>query len=754
MIGTIIAPNDVGMHDATWQGILDDLSTQAPGIRVLINLPSGLRLAQVLLNNWRENRVSIPLDPALPAQQLENIKQHSQCHVVVDSEGLHYMDDGIAPWPTHPYEVPDHLPLSPLEHAFILYTSGSTGAPKGVVLSRQAVEANAWQVGYVHKFSPERTHATCLPLFHCNAICMSLMVSELYGNELLITNTRDMYEYMQLCDYHEVEIANIVPTLLHQLVNKCPEWPRKLQYLLTAAAPLTKQLASQFFLFYGACRLVQGYGLTEAVNFSCTMPPDLTVEEWIRQYMDQHPPVGFPMPGSYVGLRNGQVVVKGNNVMSGYWRDEEATRAAFDEDGYLLTGDLGRFNERNYLVLEGRSKETINRNGVTLYPVDVEESLRATDKHLRGTVFRVPDGHGGDEIGLWLENNDELQLPKATSAVLSSLDGLRGNVRPMLITSGEDLPRTATGKPQRNRITARFAVRSEPYGQYEDLQIIATVIARQILIKGNALREHTPQTLYIMDECRRLVSFTGDIPMVLERPENYSPAYDALNLLLEHFEQLAVGQTNGREVISKKRGLWSDLMCKYPMGVYAHMMAEHLIKNDLLRGRVLEVGAGVGNTSRLILDHVNNRYCRSDLNTQLLQRLDAPGSIGYYDFDVAVVNSNWRQEFDTIFATNAVHCARDKVFTLRQFHKMLKPGGVLVLAEGAPYTNLRFQPWALNALFGMFEGWYDRGGFVDRHLWIASLLYAGYKNWGFAQYRSGQHDLGGLLWAQKPKSHE
>jgi hypothetical protein len=96
---------------------------------------------------------------------------------------------------------------------------------------------------------------------------------------------------------------------------------------------------------------------------------------------------------------------------------------------------------------------------------------------------------------------------------------------------------------------------------------------------------------------------------------------------------------------------------------------------------------------------------------------------------------------------NALHCAKDKVVSLRHLFDMMRPGGVLVLGEGRPYTDQTGTPWALNLFFGLFRGWWDIGGFVAREDWFATLREAGFSQPGFAARRAGAHDLGGIIWA-------
>jgi hypothetical protein len=105
--------------------------------------------------------------------------------------------------------------------------------------------------------------------------------------------------------------------------------------------------------------------------------------------------------------------------------------------------------------------------------------------------------------------------------------------------------------------------------------------------------------------------------------------------------------------------------------------------------------------------------------------------------------------FDVIVGTNAVHCAADKLRTLGALRSMLSDGGVLLLAEGSNPTTTAGTPWALDAFFCAFDGWWDRGGFLTRWEWLSLLERAGFGRLGYSVLRAGRHDLGGVVWGSR-----
>jgi long-chain acyl-CoA synthetase len=412
----------------------------APGERVAVVLPNGRELACVLVYLYQRGAVAVPVSPALAPGRIDFICEHAQVAAVVRR-----VDDRIQ-WERRSVEAPP----SPEDDRFLIYTSGSTGMPKGVVLTRQAVEHNARAVASLHGFGPGRPHATCLPLYHCNALMMSLLGSLLAGGKLVLCPIFQPALFFEAMAREGVVTGSLVPALLQRVVDACPAWPPDLQYLVTAAAPLSSTLAGRFHALYGN-RLRQGYGLTEAVNFSFVMDL-LPEEEFRREYLDRKPPVGRPLPDTEYRLQAGEVQVRGPNLMRGYWRNPEATAEAIISGGWLRTGDLGEMRGGN-LVLKGRSKEVINRGGESHYPAALEDDLTAAGMPTPFAVFAVDNERLGDDVGVICESRESVVI----------LDCLKAaGTRPGAVETGPLLV-TSTGKPRRRDMgRLLFSVNESP----------------------------------------------------------------------------------------------------------------------------------------------------------------------------------------------------------------------------------------------------------------------------------------------------
>lgn len=692
----------------------DALAALPAGARVVLRCPSGWPLAHMLTACLDRSLVAVPLRPRATDPEVAQIADRVSAALVIDGERPSVRDG-----------AGEHPAATGL--AFVMFTSGSTGHPKGVMLSRAAVFGNAAKVAMLHGFGPDRPHGTCLPLYHVNALMMSLLGTRLTSAPLALCERFESAEYFERLRASSARTASIVPALLHRLVEDRPSWPDSLEYLVTAAAPLTSELAERFHGSYGP-RLRQGYGLSEAVNFSFVMPM-LDSAQFREQYIDRRPPVGLPLSDTEVRLDDGEVWLRSPDIMSGYWEDPAATRAAITKDGWLRTGDLGELRD-GFLVLNGRRTEVINRGGEKFHPLDVERQWR--EAGLTGSFAAVPfaDEVLGHDVGLVAEGS--------TARELHALH-LTASLRPASVsTSG--LETTSTGKPRRLAMGAALTARNENPARYAGLYGYAAGAARAIA--GSPHQPTCERALRIHQQAVEFARIGGAASDTGAR----GAAHDALDALVATWPAIADGSATGHDMMRSCPGLWKRLMTEWPMGAYAQLMTDMLRSSAALGGRVLEVGCGVGNTTELVAPSVTGNLVWSDKVPELVARGRWPGTGVVLDFDndppVGLGT------FDTILSTNAVHCAADEAASLRRLRSLLTTGGRLFLAEGQSPTA-EGVPWCLDFLFSAFDGWWDRGGFLTRWRWLELLEQAGFSGLGYSALRSGRHDLGGVVWASR-----
>ncbi|WP_258348545.1 class I adenylate-forming enzyme family protein [Saccharopolyspora gregorii] len=475
-----------------------ELAELPVGARVVIRLPNGPELAAVLLDCFDRELVAVPLAPR--GTDLPEIVRRVRASAVVEQHA------GTTTVRTTGFAA-EHPEAAGL--AFIMFTSGSTGRPKGVRLGRAAVLGNAAKTAALHGIAPDRPHGTCLPLYHCNALVLSLLGTHLTGAPLVLHPRFDPAGYFADLAAAGARTASIVPALLSDLVDAAPEWPPELEYLITAAAPLTGDLAHRFHRRYGP-RLRQGYGLTEAVNFSCTAPR-FGGADFTAHYLDRFPPVGEALPGTELRLDAGEVQIRTPDLMDGYWEDPAATAEALTPDGWLRTGDLGELRDDRLLVLRGRTKERIDRGGEKHYPLEVERGWRADGFTGRFAAVGVAEPALGQEIGLVTADAgvDEVRDLCARTAL-----------RPAVLRLG-GYRATATGKPRRSAMGATLAARRQPPDRYARLLAHAGATARAMLREAPRSAD---------EELRRLVAHAPRTPVLGD-----DDAFAAWDFLREHW---------------------------------------------------------------------------------------------------------------------------------------------------------------------------------------------------------------------------
>jgi len=297
--------------------------------------------------------------------------------------------------------------VDPNEVSVLQYTGGTTGTPKGAMLTHGTLIANAYQcASWVPGTQPgkERT-LIAIPMFHIYGLMAGLMVSvRLAATMLLVPDPRDLRHLLKVIDRERPTLFPAVPTLYvalmgHPRLRKVDM--RGIRACLSGAAPLPIEVRRRWESLTGG-RLVEGYGLTEASTVVCANP--LTKDGLVKEG------VGIPFPDTDVrivdletGTRDlssgetGELLVRGPQVMKGYWNQPEETAATL-RDGWLYTGDIGRMDEDGYLYIIERKKDLIIASGFNVYPREVEEVLYMHPAVLEAAAIGVPDPYRGETV--------------------------------------------------------------------------------------------------------------------------------------------------------------------------------------------------------------------------------------------------------------------------------------------------------------------------------------------------------------------
>ncbi|ADV87195.1 TPA: long-chain-fatty-acid--CoA ligase FadD [Vibrio vulnificus] len=336
--------------------------------------------------------------------------------------------------------------------AFLQYTGGTTGVAKGAILTHRNMIANVMQAKgmYGPVLQPGRELVvTALPLYHVFALTVNcLLFIEMGGRNLLITNPRDIPGFVKELQKYPFTAITGVNTLFNALVNNEDFHELNFSHLKLAVGggmAVQRAVAEKWKKTTG-CYLLEGYGLTECSPLVAAYPHDL---------VDYNGSIGLPVPSTEVRIVNdegealansetGELQVRGPQVMQGYWQRPEATKEVINNDGWLSTGDIVKFDEDGFLHIVDRKKDMILVSGFNVYPNEIEDVVALHGKVLEVAAIGQPHEISGEVVKIYVVKRD----PSLTKEEIINhcRQHLTGYKVPKLIEFREDLPKTNVGK--------------------------------------------------------------------------------------------------------------------------------------------------------------------------------------------------------------------------------------------------------------------------------------------------------------------
>lgn len=484
----------LGAHAAA-QHFRDKLGLSA-GDRVVVWAPNSPRLVAVYFGAWLARLALVPLDPLSAPGFVERVVRETEARAAIRG----FPDEGLLP-PELTEALADlDLDTSvefvgarpePGDVAEIVFTSGTTGQPKGVVLTHANILASVLSASQLLPHRPYRL-LSLLPLSHMFEQTVGLYIPMLFGSTVRYTTSRQPRVLAEAMVNDRITTMVVVPQALELLLRRIEQEARRtgqgarLRRALAIAGRLPMRLRRllfrgvlkglggelDFFVVGGAklqpetadtwermgVRVIQGYGMTE-----CS--PIVACNSYAHRRQDA---VGRPAPGVEVRLSpDGELLVRGANVTGGYWRRPEATAAAFTDDGWYRTGDLGTRDRDGSIQLQGRLKELIVlANGMKVYPEDVELELLKEDAIAECVVVAAPDVHGRPEVhAVVIPREREADPALVTGAVAASIQHAGRRLAPhqrvstFTLWGSDELPRTSVGKVKRHEVLAAIAER-------------------------------------------------------------------------------------------------------------------------------------------------------------------------------------------------------------------------------------------------------------------------------------------------------
>ncbi|PWW27777.1 long-chain acyl-CoA synthetase [Cytobacillus oceanisediminis] len=333
------------------------------------------------------------------------------------------------------------------ETAVILYTSGTTGKPKGAMLTHKNLYSNAKDVSdYLHISEDDRV-ITTLPMFHVFCLTVALNAPLMNGATILIDPKFSPKEIFRIAQKYEPTVFAGVPTMynfLLQYQDGNPEDLQSLRLCISGGAAMPVALLQGFEKKFNVM-ISEGYGLSEASPVTCFNPLDkprktgsigqsiVNVENKVINELGEEVPVG----------EVGELIVRGPNVMKGYYKLPEETAATI-RDGWLYTGDLAKMDEEGYFYIVDRKKDLILVGGYNVYPREVEEVLYNHEDVVEVAVLGVPDPNLGEAVRSYVVSKN----PKLTEEqlLIYCAEHLAKYKVPSSIDFLDELPKNTTGK--------------------------------------------------------------------------------------------------------------------------------------------------------------------------------------------------------------------------------------------------------------------------------------------------------------------
>lgn len=353
---------------------------------------------------------------------------------------------------------PNEYPLDPGSTAYILYTSGTTGNPKGVMLSAETGDRRAMEMVTMSDITQDSTVLQLSPWFHAGGIDNTVHQSVAAGAELVVQDDFDPEPALDSIEAYGVTHIASVPTLTKRIANTDGIDRRDLSTIecwINMGSPLSEQDA-ELFLETLTPNIYNNYGTTETLTDTVLRPEDLpekagtagrpNIDKQVRTIETDSARQVDPDETVPIGEK-GQVIIRGEAVFDGYFGNAEATEEAFN-DGWFYTKDIGIIDEDGYLTITGRADDMILSGGELVSPVEVEDALEEHDGVEAAIVVGVPDDEWGERVTAFVVAEDGVTEAELI-AHCKDHEGLADYKRPRAWEFRETLKRTATGKKQR-----------------------------------------------------------------------------------------------------------------------------------------------------------------------------------------------------------------------------------------------------------------------------------------------------------------
>ena len=352
------------------------------------------------------------------------------------------------------------------DDAIIIYTSGTTGKPKGCLLTHGNVIANARQISEWLSFTPGDRLLTIMPLFHMNAVSVTTMSALYAGGSTVISSRFSVSKFWNIIADYEITSFGSVATMLSMLLNTysdgVPEGLKtdQLRFAMCGSAPVPAEVMKKFEETFN-CPVVEGYGLSESTCRSTFNPPDerrrpgscgLAIGNEMKVFDESDDEVA---DGEL-----GEIVLRGDNILKGYYKNPEATADAF-RNGWFHTGDIGYRDQDGFFYIVDRKSDMIIRGGENIYPREVDEILYQHPAVAAAATIGIPDPLYGEEVAAFVVLKDGLKVSEE-ELISYCTTRLADYKCPKSVRIVKDIPKGPTGKLLKRELAKVYSNTADP----------------------------------------------------------------------------------------------------------------------------------------------------------------------------------------------------------------------------------------------------------------------------------------------------
>ena len=436
---------------------------------VSLLLPNGVEYIIAYFACWQMGALAGPVNGHLKAQEIEYVVSNSEAKLMlVNSEFLEKVEKIRVPTVVfdserqveHGFKKENKNQLTPEDEAIIIYTSGTTGKPKGCLLTHGNVIANARQISQWLGFNEKDRLLTVMPLFHMNAVSVTTMSALYAGGSTVVSPKFSASRFWQIISDYQITSFGSVATMLSMLLSTYPDGvpealkTDQLRFAMCGSAPVPAEILRRFEETF-KCLVIEGYGLSESTCRSTFNPPDER-----RRPGSCGLPIGNEMRVVDEEDRDvpdgelGEIVLRGENILKGYFKNEAATETAF-RNGWFHTGDIGYRDADGFYFIVDRKSDMIIRGGENIYPREIDEVLYQHPQIASAAVIGIPDELYGEEVAAVV-----VLKPGAKTSEQGVIEFCKARLAdykcPKTVRFVEDIPKGPTGKLLKRELARMF----------------------------------------------------------------------------------------------------------------------------------------------------------------------------------------------------------------------------------------------------------------------------------------------------------